>query len=475
MNFKDIVVEKRRSDSTVSKTFNRNLTEELASDHSRLIYSAPFRRLSKKAQVFSLESNAAVRSRITHSLEVSDVGRLISYAITKELLEKELIEYDLQLPIIYAVENACLVHDIGNPPFGHFGEIAIKNWFTDNWKDCYNEANNLDEIEDKDVMNSLIQDFLQFDGNPQGLRILLRLQRDRDEYSLNLTYTTILSFIKYVRSPIEEKEKGLKKKPGYFESEREIIEQMKEELNIPKDSRYPLAYIMEAADDIAYCISDIEDGIEKRVITERDFFEELDREWKNCYINSEFPLGKIESGDFFKFKVSYSQDSIRKAKSFFMENLDEIMRGKIPSLFPKNSPEEKAFECLKNVARKRLFRSSEAENSEIAGLQVVNGLLEKFKPLLTCSKEQFQLLLEGREKPSAISGKDLDVHWRLFNRLPPKHLETYSDQLKEFEGKDFPEWYFRAHLIVDYISGMTDVFALEQYQLLSGIRIVQEK
>jgi dGTPase len=476
MEFKDIIVSTRLKDSEVKVKFNRNLTEDLASDHSRLLYSPPFRRLSKKAQVFSLESNASVRSRITHSLEVSDVGRLIAYGVTQKLIEDKTIDFDLQLPIIYAVENACLVHDVGNPPFGHFGEIAIKNWFEENWEECYQTAANLKKIKKDDPMKKLIEDFRQFDGNPQGLRILLRLQRDRDKFGLNLTYTTILSFIKYSRSTSEPKGSGLKKKAGYFQTEESVVKRIKSELKLDIDSRYPLAYIMEAADDIAYCISDIEDGIEKHIITERDFFEELQSEWVKIETTNKFPFGEIgESTEnkFFKFKVSYTQDAVRKATDLFTSNLKEILLGKVKSLFPDNSLESKAFDCLKNVARKKLFRSPEAENSEIAGLQIVIGLLEKYKCLLKCSKDSFNLLLEARETPSVVFGKNLDVEWRLFNKLPKKHLLSYQDQIKEFS--DLPEWYFRAHLITDYISGMTDTFALEQYQLLSGIKIIQER
>lgn len=470
MTLKEIIKSKRRRPTEVTE--DRNLAEELASDRSRIVYSAAFRRLSKKAQVFSLESNAAVRTRITHSLEVSNVGRLIASAVTKKLFKDDA---EFQLAIIHAVESACLVHDIGNPPFGHFGEIAIQNWFKANWETCYTEATEKDVDE---RIKILMEDFRHFDGNPQGLRILLRLKRDKDQYSYNLTYTTILSFIKYVCSPSQKDVKNkLKKKAGYFESERKIVEDMKEFFHLEKDARYPLAYIMEAADDIAYCISDIEDGIEKEILKDKEFFSELRKEWRRkCKDkNKNFPFAKREfqKKDFFYFKIKYTQQAIEKAANYFVKTLSELMKGKEPGLFPSACDEQLAFDSLKNVARKKLFRSPEAENAELAGLQIVTGLLEKFKPLLVCSTKQFDKLLKGRDDPSKVKG--LDIEWRLFNRLPPKHVEAYKDQLKEFKRKDFPEWYFRAHLIVDYISGMTDTFALEQYQLLSGIRIVQEK
>jgi dGTPase len=462
----------------------RTLTEELASDRSRVLYSSPFRRLSKKAQVFPLETNAAVRTRVTHSLEVSDVGRWIAYYVTEELVNKGEIKPDLQLPILYAVETACLLHDIGNPPFGHFGEDAIRRWFSDNWAECYKTSSGIsreEEIPAEDHIQRLVTDFLDFDGNPQGLRIILRLQRDRDVYSLNLTYTTILSLIKYARSASELKDDGLRKKAGYFESEKDIVEGLKDKLGIPRIARYPLAYIMEAADDIAYCISDIEDGIEKNIITAEDFFEELREEWVGLGGTrelSEFPLGNIDKdiedpdARFFAFKVSYTQDAIRKAKEQFIQNYDHLLDGSISALLSEDTPEGKAIKCLKRVARRKLFRSPDAENPELAGYAIITGLLNAYKPLLTCSREQFDLLVKGRDDPSQVAGKNIDLHWRLFNKLPKKHLSTYIDQLSEFEGQGLPEWYFRAHLIVDYISGMTDPFALELFQLLNGIRLL---
>jgi len=476
MNFETLITARRRKPTSIS---GRELAEELASDRSRILYSAPFRRLAKKAQVFSLESNAAVRNRITHSLEVSDVGRWIAYEITKELVSKGKLNISFQLPIIYAVENACFLHDIGNPPFGHFGESAIRKWFEEHWETCYRASCETDGS-DMATMSELIKDFTQFDGNPQGVRIILRLRRDRDEYGLNLTYTTILSLIKYVRSPCEPEGSGLRKKPGYFESEKEIVLRLKRELGMEPDGRYPLAYVMEVADDIAYCISDIEDGIEKGIITNEEFFAELADEWKKIRSEddpADFPIGDIGEEDrtkFFDFKTSYTRESIKKSRDRFLEDIESLLSGSSPSLFPANSPESKAFECLKRVARRKLFRSREAENPELAGYQIVTGLLDKLSDLLSCRLDQFERLLAGRDDSSLVTGQKLDYQWRLFNKLPRKHLDAYRDLRAEFSQKKVPEWYFRAHLIVDYISGMTDGYALELYQLLNGIRLEQQ-
>lgn len=475
MDLERLISSKRRKHTSIT---GRELAEELASDRSRILYSAPFRRLAKKAQVFSLESNAAVRNRVIHSLEVSDVGRWIAYEVTKELIAHNQLSPALQIPIIYAVENACFLHDIGNPPFGHFGEAAIKRWFKQNWEACY-KASVGSDVSDLARMSELVQDFLQFDGNPQGVRIITRLRRDRDEFSLNLTYTTILSLIKYVRSPTEKPNGSpLTKKPGYFESEKEIVLQMKKELGFPSTARYPLAYIMEAADDIAYCISDIEDGIEKNILTADEFFHELHEEWTSGGVSGAFPIGVISNEKdplrFFNFKISYTRQAIGKARDRFLENMPALLAGNASGLFPSESAEARAFECLRRVARRRLFRSPEAENPELAGYQIVTGLLDKLKILLECPKEQFEKLLAGRKDPARLERQHLDYHWRLFNKLPRKYIAAYEDLLRDLSEKGFPEWYFRAHLIVDYVSGMTDGFALEFYQLLGGIRLAQE-
>jgi dGTPase len=420
-------------------------------------------------------------------LEVADVGRWIAYHITKALIEDGRLNLVMQLPIIYATENACLLHDIGNPPFGHFGEAAIKDWFQNNWQDCYKKSKKLDKILPTDNISEHIRDFLEFDGNPQGLRIMLRLQRDKDKYGLNLTYTTILSFIKYTRSTTDMPDEGLKKKPGYFETERQIVKKIKDDLRIQLDARFPLTYIMEAADDIAYCMSDIEDGIEKNVISVEEFFAELEEEWdkiKQPGDTTSFPFGDVISAEdkelkdtekakrkFFDFKTSYSRAAIERAKTKFLEHFEEIMAGSMVALFQKDSEEGRAIKCIKNVARRKLFRSPEAENPELAGYKIIAGLLDSLKPLLTCSREHFNLLLLGRNDPAEVSGKELDLHWRLFNKLPKKHLQAYEDQLREFSEEVIQEWHLRAHLVVDFVAGMTDRFALQLFQLLNGIRL----
>lgn len=270
-NYNELIIRERFNYKTT-----RTLSEEFTSDKNRIIFSSPFRRLQQKAQVFSLETNAAVRSRLTHTLEVATIGISLAEKIADKLVENNLITQDLVLPFIKIIENACLIHDIGNPPFGHFAENAIKEWFKKNWKKLFFKASKLNksDLQEAPINKELILDFLHFDGNPQGLRIVCTLQDvpgNFINFGLNLTYSQIASIVKYSGSTSNVDPKNpLNKKAGYFFSEKEKIDKIKRTLNFT--NRYPLTYIMEAADDISYCLSDIEDGFEKKNTNTTIFF-----------------------------------------------------------------------------------------------------------------------------------------------------------------------------------------------------------
>ena len=255
-NYKKLLSSKRVNDSTVKRNA---LIDEFYSDRSRIIYCSSFRRLLQKAQVFSLEPNASIRTRLTHSLEVADLGRTLANKIVYKLLaNKDISDRNMQ-SFVSIVENSCLLHDIGNPPFGHFGETAIRDWAKNRARNSVPE----ESITKDSLFNLLMSDFEEFDGNPQGFRTITKLHTERDEYSLNLTYATLLCSLKYSRAAGEKSGDGILKKAGYFQSEIELVKSIYESVEIQLHHRYPLTYIMEAADDIAYCMSDIADGIEK--------------------------------------------------------------------------------------------------------------------------------------------------------------------------------------------------------------------
>lgn len=211
-NYSKILHSDRRRDTTFP---GRGIIVEAESDRSRLIFSAPFRRLQQKAQVFSLEPNAAVRSRLTHSIEVSQIGRFLSDKISQWLLDTNQITEEQSKAYVTFVEVACLMHDIGNPPFGHFGEAAISQWFKDNGKNLLDKTLDPVALSIPKNVEQVLGDFLEFDGNSQGLRIVSLLQWNNDEYGLNLTYTSLAAYLKYLRPPRGTPFSGSNSKPKF--------------------------------------------------------------------------------------------------------------------------------------------------------------------------------------------------------------------------------------------------------------------
>lgn len=469
----------------------RTLNEEFISDKSRIIFSSPFRRLQQKAQVFSLETNASVRSRLTHTLEVATIGISIAEKVVTQLIDQKALSEKLAVPFVKIVENACLLHDIGNPPFGHFAEEAIKKWFRKHWQKVFFKSTNLDknDISELEITKTYINDFLQFDGNPQALRIVLTLQdiklpgegNNFTDRGLNLTCSQIASIIKYIASPNEvNKSHHLYKKAGYFHSEGSKISDVKKSLGLKK--RYPLTYIMEAADDICYCISDIEDGIEKKILTPRAFFERLNEEFKSLFNldNSKFHeliLAKNTVEEFYEFKIKLMRDLEEYVARRYISNHENLINGELAELIDENSDEGKILISLKSLSRKYIFRSREAENKELVGYHAIYGLLNKYKVLLKLEEQKFYSLVNAKLNLTNVSEKGMEFHWRLFNRLPQRYVEAYlfsykkgKSSLSKENFKQF-EWFHRAHLIVDYVSGMTDNYVLETYNLLYGITI----
>lgn len=477
-NYNEFITSTRRKQSSIT---GRDIIEETYSDQSRVVFCSSFRRLQQKAQVFSLEPNAAVRTRLTHSLEVADYGKLIAEQVTRELIKLGHLDEKQRIAFINITETSCLLHDIGNLPFGHFGETAIQQWFSENWEKIFEKAQEKSEIINPEI-RLVMNDFLEFDGNPQGFRIISFLQGPNHDFNglgLNLTKSQLFSFLKYVRPPDGKSYTGLKKKPGYFNSEEFIVDDLYKEFD--HYSRYPITYLMEASDDIAYCLSDIEDGVEKGILNIRNFKHEFSIKLKEVYTDNKYPfqisdLLSLDDDDFFfMFKITLARKLIVFASQAYINKHPQILKGELDQLFEKGSDARNILDILKHVSRKILFNSREAEDKELAGTAIISGLMEKFKLLLLLSKERFELLLNAEDNPNLISGKKLDVERRLLHQLPKKYIEAYkysinNKSLEKLNNEEI-EFFFRCHLITDFISGMTDSYALILYRLLYGIEI----
>ncbi|MDD6628201.1 MAG: dGTPase [Lachnospiraceae bacterium] len=499
-----------------SSEYKRSVIEEFYSDRSRIIYSQAFRRLQQKAQVFSLETNSSVRSRLSHSIEVSDVGRLMSQKIAQKMIalpktKKYHLDDDCAEQLVAIVENACLLHDLGNPPFGHFGETAIQKWWNENYKGYINSYNKRAKNSGENAIafttqrqKSLLQDFQQFDGNPQGLRTILRFRNDEVlgeetgyyESGMNLTYQTILSCIKYVRCAGEKSKDDInfkiQKKAGYFQSEKSLIYKIYDELSLPSDRRFPLVYIMEAADDISYCMSDVADSIEKGLTTLKQFTQDFEKIWKEEYkegvpanIISPEQKRKIDNEELKDINIALTSGWAAKlteiAANRFVENIDEFMEGNAEAILSKhaaNAEDEiwyKLSDVLGKYARRNIYSAAEAESIEIAGYSIIKGLLDNFGRLLALTKGEFEYLLDPKNNPK---DKKLDVEARYCHLLGKKYIHSYGNQLTEWKrnlsrelSEEQLEWWLRVHLIIDHIAGMTDEYALKTYQLCKGICI----
>lgn len=406
---------------------NRGILIASESDKGRVINSGAFRRLQQKAQVFPLEPNASVRTRLTHSIEVSQIGRHLAQKIIENFGSNS-GSYEKLAAFVNIVETACLLHDIGNPPFGHLGESAVKEWFSD-------KPNQ--------------KDLASFDGNPQGFRLMSFLA-GADDFGFNLTCTLLLSTVKY---PWDLSGRPEGKKIGVFSNDSANYNLACEHLDWISGKKFPFMRLMDTADEIAYSMSDLEDGLEKKIITDDDL--------KREFGEASFPQGVLKP--FIAFKTKVINDAVNAAATRFTQEIDAILDGQDFDLIDPKSEIGNLLASVSKFAKERIYSDEAAEQVELAGRSVIKGLLNHFGELLKLSEEDFAALVRNDAK--AIKKKGLDFQIRLFRRLPKSYRDKYA---VEGRGEELQR---REHLIVDFISGMTDDFALETYQILEGIRI----
>lgn len=459
------------------------LAEQFESDRGRIIQSAAIRRLQQKTQVFPLENNSAVRSRLTHSLEVQQTGRHIVRTVFKKL-NKEQDPYGLnpyEREVESLVEMACLMHDIGNPPFGHFGEAAINHWFEKHLEKHLLFA----QSSNKMLALQLKHELKNFEGNAQAFRIIFNLLK------LNLTYSQAASILKYTRSGLEQKPDKtkplsyLKKKVGFYYSELDDIKAMADHLEIKPGHRYPMAYLMEAADDISYCLADIEDGVEKGLLNCEQLSRYLVEQFKShaganadAFITRNktfeqavaYALGRSEkepinkTHEFFVWlRVQLIHPLVDHAAEQFLVNIDGVYEGDLNrALLEDNSLFHNLIATFKDVAIKHIFSTHEVETKELQGYQIITGLLQAFEPILLCNTEKFQDMVWDRKRGGLLEA-------RLFKRLANKHIKAYRVAIEPLiDQPDFVllEFYYRCRLIQDHVSGMTDQYAFEEYRNL---------
>ena len=463
----------------------KHLDASVESDRGRILSAPAFRRLQKRTQVFALELNASIRTRLTHSLEVAQTARYISKSILIELKKEGLDKYgldEMENAFVSTSEMTSLLHDIGNPPFGHFAEQTINKWIEQNALEIL-ELFTSSSQETKDLKEIVAKDITNYDGNAQAIRVITKLQR------LNLSYTQILAVLKYTRCAYEKKpEEGdldyLKKKPGFYYSEKEFIQNIQDTLGVKYGHRFPLTYVMEAADDISYLTADLEDSVEKGILSLDKVYSlikaECEKEGETYLLElmqDRYEKAKKDeepyqfSMFFTMFRSSIVGSLVRHVVEIYVNNHEAIFDGSFNSAlldYDKESKYYKAIKILEKISMKHIYQNLEVQELELQGYSIVNGLLDIYKPLLELSHKDFYDLLKGERIECFVA-------MRLIKRVSSKQIVAYQNDVKKLDKDSeeeyaIMEWYYRVRLIIDYVSGMTDDFALHEYQVLTAIK-----
>ena len=411
-------------------------------DFDRIIFSEAFRSLQDKTQVIPLSETDFVHTRLTHSLEVSVVGRTLGRRAGKALLEKypNLKELGYTFNDFGAiVAAASVMHDIGNPPFGHSGEKAIGEYFKTGNGLKYKE-----QLTEKEY-----QDLIDFEGNANGFKILTE-SREGIHGGLRLSYATLGAFMKYPKESLPKKPSKhiVDKKYGFFQSEKEAFLDVVKELGMLQKSqtedvgyyRHPLAYLVEAADDICYTIIDFEDGINLGWIDEEFALEYLIKLVKDSIDKKKYSTLKFK-----KDRVSYLRalainTLINEAIAIFLENEEKILRGE----FDKSLLEKCAYEAqindIINISIKQIYRSQDVVEKEVAGYKIIADLLDAFVTALNNHQ----------------NGMPTNYDKLLLNLLP-KEFKVHSDSV-----------YTRIMAICTYVSRMSDSYAIRIHKKIQG-------
>ncbi|WP_009633799.1 deoxyguanosinetriphosphate triphosphohydrolase [Synechocystis sp. PCC 7509] len=411
-------------------------------DFDKIIFSSSFRRLKDKTQVFSLVENDYIRSRLTHSLEASCVGRTLGTLVGSEIIKRHYAELQSFQARDFGdiVAAACLAHDIGNPPFGHAGEDAIQEWFK--------------SAKAEKVLSLLsanqTEDFKKFEGNAQGFRTLVKLENRPSLKGLQFTCAMLATFTKYPReaginSSLFKKYNAIDnnkstKKHGFFQSEKDLFPQVAKEVGlIPRNQkaawwcRHPLAFLVEAADDICYHIVDLEDGFQMGYITYQDAIALLHDILKDERLD--IVTDETENIKYLRAKAIHKL--ITEVKQVFLDYEDKLLDGTFDSPFTTEIASGEKLKEIIDITRKNVYESCEVVEVKIAGYEVIGGLLEEFI--------------------AAISDENLSKSY-LMKKLIPNFREQEDIYTKILQ-------------VTDYIAGMTDSFAVSLFKKIKGISL----
>lgn len=435
MNWKQLLSAKRFGMEEFHEERQENRSE-FQRDYDRLIFSAPFRRLQNKTQVFPLPGSIFVHNRLTHSLEVSCVGRSLGNDVAKSILQRQPELQETFLPEIGSIVSAaCLAHDMGNPPFGHFGERAISTFFSEG------KGLRLKEMLSAQEWN----DLTHFEGNANAFRLLTHQFEGRRKGGFVLTYSTLASIVKY---PFSSSLAGSKSKFGFFVSEEESFRKVADELGLIqlsesplKYARHPLVYLVEAADDICYQMMDIEDAHKLKILTTEEtqsllmsYFDE----GRQAHMRKTFEIVSDTNEQIAYLRSCVIGRMIQECTRAFLEHEEEILSGTFEGTLIKHISERpaEAYKHCAHVSMEKIYRSQDVLDIELAGFRVISTLLELMMDAVTSPEKAYSELL--------------------INRVSSQY------NIKS------PVLYERIQAVLDYISGMTDIFALDLYRKING-------
>lgn len=493
MDWKKYLSTARMRKSTINieqRKEHNDYRTDIESDFGRVIFSSACRRLHDKTQVFPLTTDDNIHSRLTHSMEVMNIGQSFVFTLSESDDFKEHTKLDnitILRDLAAALKVACLVHDIGNPPFGHFGEDSLQSYF----KKLFKSPPAWMSKDDKDEMQKLGEDgseigadYTEFDGNAEGLRVLTKLQFIESLDGLNLTCASLGAFMKYPNAALKGNKNayiGLHKH-GVLTSEKEVLYKVVEACGLSKGDneimRHPLSFLMEAADSICYLIMDIEDGLKKKWLTVGDVCELINsyrnREEISFDDNAKRLLDSIEKTandesvngrkQIMNLRTYLMGYLIDLALRNFIDNIVEIEEGTYTKELIEDDGNGIA-KALGVICKQYILNSREVISLEITGKSVIYGILDAYIKMFFSDDKN----LRNRAKRLISKTIFLTTLQEYLERKGRKE-DKADDRYEEFDVKDFSVEE-RLRILRDYVSCMTDKFALNHYRKLSGQQI----
>lgn len=448
MQWHQLLSDKRLGKTQVTAEHDRTAFQK---DVDRIIFSSAFRRLQDKTQVFPLAQNDYVRTRLTHSLEVSSVGRSLGTLVGKHITTGYNLTHVTPEDFGSIVAAACLAHDIGNPSFGHFGEEAIRDFFVEHPVGR--------EICAK-VSDDERRDLYRFEGNAQGFRILTRLQSPDVPGGMQLTYTTLGTFTKYPCTQLHVSDQRIAtKKNGLLQVDLPYYEEIAAHLGLIRYAdnawaRHPLVYLMEAADDICYAIIDIEDAYQVKQIDFNTAYELLYPLARQLNIER-LPNMQSNSDKLSYLRAKAIGSLVQQVVKTFINKEKQILAGDYHKALSDDIASAAELATLTKYAANHIYNCSAVVQTEIAGYHILGDLLEMF-----CAAAED---IAAAQQDSRHQTDSKAYSQMLINLLPTRFI---GDN-RQFDTS----CYERTLKIIDYVSGMTDSYAVSLYQQLKGITL----